>query len=83
MSKKISKTLKKSSTKVNEPIAVYEAMVHKTSSTNGWNPNVPFLGTQTEWREHFHRIEEGEFMTIEEADQEFEVWKKKLLASRM
>jgi hypothetical protein len=53
------------------------------SSSDEWNPNVPFHGTQEEWWEHFHRIEEGEFMTIEEADEKFEVWKRKLLASRM
>ena len=53
------------------------------SSPNSWNPNVPFHGTQEEWWEHFHRIEEGNFMTIEEADKEFNEWKKKYLANRM
>jgi hypothetical protein len=42
-----------------------------------------FNGTQEEFLEHIHRIEEGEFMTIEEADKKFEAWKKKFLASRM
>jgi hypothetical protein len=32
---------------------------------------------------HFHSIEEGQFYTLEEADEEFEIWKKKLLASRL
>ena len=50
-------------------------------SNDDWNPNVPFHGTQEEWWEHFRRIEAGEFMTIEEADKDFEIWKKKLLAS--
>ena len=51
--------------------------------SNRWNPNVPFHGTQEEWWEHFHRIEEGEFMTIEEFDLKFNAWKKKLLASKL
>jgi hypothetical protein len=33
--------------------------------------------------EPFHRIEEGPFYTLEEADEEFEIWKKNLLASRL
>jgi len=53
------------------------------STSNRWDPNVPFHGTQEEWWNHFHRIEEGKFMTIEEADREFELWKKKFLLSRM
>jgi len=48
-----------------------------------WNPNVPFHATQEEWMEHIRSIEEGEFMTIEEADKEFELWKKEFLASRI
>ena len=52
-------------------------------STDRWNPNVPFHGTQEEWWKHFHRIEEGNFMTIEEADEKFEIWRRKFLASRM
>ena len=73
---------------VAEPAVAYgrDAARHvstEISSSSEWNPNVPFHGTQEEWWEHFHRIEEGEFMTIEEADEKFEIWKKKLLASRM
>ena len=76
------------SIKVSEPVVAYRReRVHpvstEISSSVGWNPNVPFQGTQKEWWEHFHRIEEGEFMTIEEADEKFEIWKKKFLASRM
>ena len=52
-------------------------------SSNCWNPNVPFHGTQDEWLEHFHQIEQGNFMTMEEADKKFELWKNELLASRM
>jgi len=55
----------------------------ETSSSNGWNPNIPFHGTQEEWWEHFHRIEEGNFMTLEEFDHKFETWKKKYLASKL
>ena len=66
----------------NEPTVAYRAS-SELSSSNDWNPNVPFHGTQEEWWEHFHRIEEGEFMTIEEADIEFELWKKEFLASKL
>ena len=66
---------------VSEPAVAYHQKIAETSSSGNWNPNVPFHGTQEEWWEHFHRIEEGEFMTIEEADKEFEIWRKKLLAS--
>jgi hypothetical protein len=48
-----------------------------------WNPNVPFHGTQEEWWEHFHRIEEGNFVTWEEHQMKFDEWKKKLLANLM
>ena len=81
------KTPKNIPATVNEPVAVYQsrdvACSTKMSSSNSWNPNVPFIGTQEEWWEHFHRIEKGEFMTIEEADKEFEIWERELLASRM
>jgi len=53
------------------------------SISSKWNPNVPFHGTQEEWWEHFRCIEVGEFMTIEEADKEFETWKKEYLASHI
>ncbi|MDR2466648.1 MAG: hypothetical protein LBD35_04570, partial [Prevotellaceae bacterium] len=54
---------------VNEPETAYQANTPDISSADDWNPNVPFHGTQEEWWEHFHRIEEGEFYTIEEADE--------------
>jgi hypothetical protein len=68
---------------VSEPAVAYRKAPSETSSPDSWNPNVPFHGTQEEWWEHFHRIEKGPFYTIEEADKEFEIWKKELLASRM
>jgi len=72
---------------VSEPAVAYlrrdGARRDPVCTEHSWNPNVPFHGTQEEWWEHFHRIEEGEFMTIEEADEKFEIWKTKFLASRM
>ena len=68
---------------VAEPAVAYRKITSVDEPCNQWNPNVPFHGTQEEWWEHFHRIEEGPFYTIEEANEEFEIWKKKLLASRM
>jgi hypothetical protein len=48
-----------------------------TDTNFKWNPNVPFIGTQDEWWEHFHEIEEGEFMTLDELDSKMETWWKK------
>jgi len=53
------------------------------SYSGEWNPNVPFHGTQEEWWEHFHRIEEGNFVTWEEHQMKFDEWKRKLLSSLM
>ena len=58
-------------------------MEFKKLSSNRWNPNVPFIGTQEEWWEHFRSIEEGEFETWEEHQQRFSEWKRKLLANLM
>jgi hypothetical protein len=71
------------STTVSEPAVAYRSVSVDTASSDAWDPNVPFYGTQEEWWDHFHRIEEEEFYTPEEANKEFEEWKKKLLASRM
>ena len=69
---------------VHEPAVAYQQTTVETSSSdNRWDPNVPFHGTQEEWWEHFHKIEEGQFYTIEEADKEFEIWKKQRLANRI
>ena len=69
----------------NESVLVDESATTfgKLSSSDAWNPNVPFHGTQEEWWEHFHRIEEGNFMTLEEFDHKFETWKTKYLASKL
>jgi len=69
--------------KVSEPFVEYCSTVSEISSSNKWNPNVPFHGTQEEWWDHFHQIEQGEFTSLEEANKEFEEWKKEYLANRL
>jgi hypothetical protein len=66
-----------------EPAVAYERTDAETSSSDKWNPNVPFHGTQEEWWDHFHQIEEGHFTPWEEHQKEFNAWKKEYLASRM
>jgi hypothetical protein len=68
---------------VSEPAVAYRKAPAETSSPDSWNPNVPFHGTQEEWWEHIHQIEEGKFYTAEEHKKRFETWKKQFLASRM
>jgi len=65
---------------VSEPAVAYRS---KTNKVDSINPNVPFCGTQEEWWEHIHRIEEGNFITWEEHQNKFNAWKKEYLASRM
>ena len=43
-------------------------------SSEEWNPNEPFHGTQEEWWEHFHRIEEGQFYPVTEVHQRISEW---------
>ncbi|MCL2290111.1 MAG: hypothetical protein FWC34_05315 [Bacteroidetes bacterium] len=83
MSNKSYKILKDKPMTVDESAIAYKATIAETQFPNEWNPNIPFHGTQEEWWEHFHRIEKESFYTIEEADKEFELWKKEYLASRM
>jgi len=68
---------------VSEPAVAYQATASDISSADKWNPNVPFHGTQEEWWEHFHRIEEGKFETWEEHQKRFYAWKEKFLESLM
>ena len=82
MPRKVCQTPENEPIKVSEPFVEYSATVSEISSSDKWNPNVPFHGTQEEWWEHFHQIEQGNFMTLEEADKEFEIWKKKYLAKK-
>jgi len=86
MPKKLYKTSESescNSMNLNEPVATYQRKVVKTSPSIKWNPNVPFHGTQEEWWEHFHRIEEGGFMTLDEFDHKFETWKREYLANKL
>jgi hypothetical protein len=57
-----------------EPVAAYQKTAVETPLSDSWNPNVPFHGTQDEWWEHFHRIEEGEFYSISEIHQRILQW---------
>ena len=74
MQKKSYKTSKSVMLKVNEPAAVYKTAVTDISSSDKWNPNVPFHGTQEEWWDHFHRIEEGPFYPVSEVHQRISQW---------
>ena len=58
-----------------EPAVAYSTIAVETPlSTAEWNPNVPFHGTQEEWWEHFHRIEEGEFYPVAEVHKRVLQW---------
>ena len=61
---------------VAEPAVVYvrRDAAREISSSGKWNPNVPFHGTQEEWWEHFHRIEEGQFYPVAEVHQRISEW---------
>ena len=84
MSKKQYKTKDKPPMIVSESAVAYSRDVTRNVSTiSSWNPNVPFHGTQEEWRDHFQRIEQGEFMTSSEYKKRFAAWKKDFLVSRM
>ena len=59
------------------------AVPNSHPSTFGkFNPNVAFHCTQEEFIAHIREIEQGEFMSWEEAEREFEAWRKEYLASR-
>ena len=66
-----------------EPAVAYGTMVAEVSSSDKWNPNVPFHCTQEEFLEHIHNIEQGEFMSWEECKRKHQQWKKVFLASRL
>ena len=44
------------------------------ASTGNWGPNAMFNGTQEEFLEHIHRIEEGEFNPVTEVHQRISQW---------
>jgi len=84
MSNKLYKSPKNKQMIVNEPAVTYQrSATSNISSSDEWNPNVPFHGTQEEWWEHFHRIEEGPFTPLEEYKKKFNAWKKEYLANRL
>ena len=74
MQNKPYKIPKDAQTTVNEPAVAYRRNVAETSPSGDWDPNVPFHGTQEEWWEHFHRIEEGPFYPVSEARQRISKW---------
>ena len=59
-----------------EPAVAYQ-------HTTMWNPSVPFSGTQEDWWEHFLQIEKGQFYSLEQSNQKFDVWKKDYLAKKL
>lgn len=85
MTNKPYKTPKHNPITVSEPATVYRrrSVTAEISSSDKWNPNIPVHGTQEEWRDHFHRIEEGHFMTLEEYKKKFAAWKEEYLANRL
>jgi len=60
----------------NEPVAQYyrTPAIEKVPVSKDWNPNVPFIGTQEEWWEHFHQIEGGKFNPVDETFQRIDRW---------
>jgi len=67
---------------VDEPALAYKVAPPKVSTSKKFNPNVPFHCTQEEFLEHIRSIEQGKFMTWEEHQTKFHLWKQELLASR-
>ena len=47
-----------------------------------FNPNFPSVVTQAEFMAHIRRIERGNFTPWEEAEKEFEEWRKEYHAKR-
>ena len=52
-------------------------------SAKKWHPNKPCCGTREEWFQYFLEIEEGEFSSLDEANQEFEQWKTQHIKNRL
>ena len=73
MSNKPHKTSNDTPTNLDKPAVTSENATVQTSSDR-WNPNVPFHGTQEEWWEHFHKIEQGTFYPVEETFQRISQW---------
>ena len=64
-------------------IAAEPKVAYVTKKPIHIDPNVPFHGTHEECLDHIHEIEQGNFTPLEEANKEFEEWKKEFLASRL
>ena len=60
--------------KASEPVETYQREIVNYSTSDPWNPNVPFHGTQKEWWDHFHEIEESCFSSISESHQRVSQW---------
>ena len=67
---------------VPDTVAEPEAVRVRKRSLN-IDPNEPFHGTQEEWCEHIHAIEQGEFMSLEEFYRRFDAWKEDYLAKKL
>ena len=83
MNRKTYQTSENEPIKVAEPFVEYDTTISEISTFEKWNPNVPFHGTQEEWWDHFHQIEQGNFMTLEEFDYKFEKWKKEYISRKL
>jgi len=59
-----------------------EVVVPEVSVSNKINPIFPFEVTQEEFVAHIQRIERGNFTPLEEANREFEEWRKEYHAKR-
>ena len=84
MPKKKYKITKDALISVNEPVEAYVRDAgRRVTTSEKWSPNAPFYCTQEEFLEHIHQIEQSEFTSLEEANKEFEAWKKEYLANRL
>ena len=83
MRRKVNKITEDATMTVSEPVVDYDTRVADVSSSEKWNPNVPFHCTQEEFLQHIHSIEQGNFTPWEAAKREHQQWKKKFLASRL
>ena len=59
---------------IGEAAVAYRADAVNSLSTEGWNPNTPFHGTQEEWWEHIRQIENGAFSSVLEVHQRVAQW---------
>ena len=59
-----------------------EIIEPKVSVSDKFNPNFPSEVTQEEFMAHIRCIERGNFTPWEEADKEFEEWRKEYHAKR-